>query len=527
MKQLKVILAILAILILLLLPMAALADTAPESTVSDGLAWGEGINGNFAHNSWYSAGRHWVMYVYGDDVICGSSADYGATWDYIAVTSGAQTIFRGLAVWYDEGTNLVHYARIQQQPGNITDGDIVYHRAGTPNAVGTITWAEAEVATEYGSSDALIGTVAITCDRDGYPYIAWTEDEYDGGNLTGHYWVEVNDSTENDGTWIDNDAWQEFGGSDMASYGHDYDTLYGDGNWTAIAVNLVPIEGAGSSMMHLSWSIEEMNGTHTAGIDATIYDSLAGWGNLTWVVPPDIDNGLYPDVRGEIAFSAYNSDTSIHFVYCNWIGAILYQEKLGAESWDEISGIGNWTTIMPTGGYNYPAIAGYAPDGAGESLIVVYHDGGSLYYDTKPYGPGGFTGTWTEIWGIPGGPDGDFMFLHSLQYRYGAGSPVGFAWDWGTLQWGPDGAMTGEIDYWFIDQDGVSEGENPLGWYDGGGAPADWGLAGVLAGFLGLVVLVVILMALFREGNTNDLIIIPIVGLIAVAIIFAMIKALD
>ena len=471
MKQLKVILAILAILILLLLPMAALADNATESTVADGLAWGEGINGNFAHNSWYSAGRHWVMYVYGDDVICGSSADYGATWDYIAVTSGAQTIFRGLAVWYDEGTNLVHYARIQQQPGNITDGDIVYHRAGTPNAVGTITWAEAEVATEYGSSDALIGTVAITCDRDGYPYIAWTEDEYDGGNLTGHYWVEVNDSTENDGTWIDNDAWQEFDGTAMSGYGHDYDTLYGDGNWTAIVVSLVPIEGAGSARIHLAWSLLETNGTDTVGIDSTIYDQIAGWGNCSWVVPPDPTNGLFTDVMGEIAFSFYNLNTTVYCVYGDWIGDLLYNAKSGATDWEDINGIGNWTRILDSPGYNMPAIAGYSDS---DDLIVVYHDRDSLYYDTKPSG-GAFTGTWTLIWDIDDhtvSPAHD-IFLHNMQYRYGAGSPVGFAWDWGTLEWG-NTSQSGTLSYWFIDKDGVAGGENPLGWYSSGVITSTW-----------------------------------------------------
>jgi hypothetical protein len=524
-KALKFVFTIVAaVMLLLFVSPVVMADTAPETTIDTGLVWGDGINGNFAHSTWYANDRHWVMYVedvpdIARNIVVSSTDDYGATWDSFTAVSDITTLFRGVAIWYCESTDILHYAYADM--GNATDV-VVWYRAATPNSNGTFTYLDEAAMPEGVSIDGALGTITIACDKNDLPFVAWTEDEGE----TGYYWAEVDASTTGNGTWTeDDDAWEEFDGFGAAVYGHDYDALYGVGNWTAVAVNLVPIEGAGSSMMHLSWSIEEMNGTHTAGIDATIYDNLAGWGNLTWVVPPDIDNGLYPDVRGEIAFSAYNSDTSIHFVYCNWIGAILYQEKLGAESWDEINGIGNWTTIMPFGGYNYPAIAGYAPDGAGESLIVVYHDGGSLYYDTKPYGPGGFTGTWTEIWGIPGGPDGDFMFLHSLQYKYGAGSPVGFAWDWGDIDW--DSGTTGTLQYWFIDQDGVSEGENPLGWYDGGGAPADWGLAGVLAGFLGLVVLVVILMALFREGNANDLIIIPIVGLIAVAIIFAMIKALD
>jgi hypothetical protein len=112
MKQLRLALAVLIALVFLLIPMsAALADNAPRSTVESGLVWGDGINASFSHSTWYAAGRHWVMYTEEDDVICSSSADYGDTWYSFNVTSGTQTIFRGLSVWYDEPANRVHYAR--------------------------------------------------------------------------------------------------------------------------------------------------------------------------------------------------------------------------------------------------------------------------------------------------------------------------------------------------------------------------------------------------------------------------------
>lgn len=496
MHKLIRVLGALLILGLLLIPTVVLADTAPESNVATGLTWGDGINGNFAHNTWYSADRHWVMWVYqvhegSWDVMVSSTADYGATWDSFVAVEDVDTLFRGVASWYCEDSNIVHYAYTDM--GNATD-NAVWYRAATPNANGTFTYLDTPAEPEGISIEGALGTITIACDKNNLPFVAWTEDEEDDGEFC----VEVDASLTGNGTWTEDiDAWEEFEGATLPSYGHDYDTLYGAGNWTAVAVNLVPIEGAGSSMMHLSWSMEEMNGTHTAGIDATIYDSIAdGWGNLTWVVPPDETNGPYPDVRGEIAFSAYNYGTSVHFVYCNWIGAILYQEKTGAESWDDINGIGNWTTIMPTGGYNYPAIAGYAANGAGEDLIVVYHDGGELYYDIDPYGPAGFSGTWTMIWEIPGGPDGEFIFLHSLQYRYGAGSPVGLAWAWGDIDW--DSGSTGYVDYWWIDKDGVAAGEDPLGYYEGVADP-DAGARSLAGALIPIAVIAMIVLVVTRD----------------------------
>jgi len=466
----KRILTILAILVLVGIPLLAfslpaLADTEPASMVNDDVIGSEGINANTAHNTFYAAGRHWVMYTWYDDVFCDSSADYGATWNQVQVTDGAQTVFRGFACWYDEPTNIVHWARVEQ--GNVTTGDIIYHWAATPLADGTLSYIGNETPVEE-STDAVVFAVTIACDELSRPYIAWTENEYTDelGNLTGYYWPEVDASTENDGTWNSVEAFEEFDNTTIIDYGHDYDTLF-DGNWSCAAVNLVPV-GSGNATMQLSWSVADV-GNSTAGIDSTVFYSLSGgypyWGNCSWIVPVDDTYGLTASIAGMIAFSAYDMDEDIHFVYTNDQGHVMYNFKDSTESWDDINGAGNWTLIKDVDDLAFPAIAGYATNGAGEDLIVVVNIPvlGSLWYDINPYGPAPFTGTWTEIWEVPT-PSVDFTFLHSLQYKYGAGSPVGFAWEWGDFVWDDDGT-SGNLDYWWIDKDGTIVGENPLGYH--------------------------------------------------------------
>jgi len=479
MIKLRILLAVVVSLVLLLIPLAVLADNAAESELAFNLEWGEGINANTVHNTWYANGRHWVSLVYEGDVWVTSTADYGASWDSSKLVDTGNTSFYGLATWYDEPNDIVHMARVAEgnTTGNVTD--IVYHSSYTPAASGLMATIEGEIAVEDGTYvDGDVISLAIACDEKGYPWIAWAEEEFPFiGNMTGNYWIETSNSDTNDGTWVETSAygWYEFDSSGAAPLGHDYDTLYGAGNWTAIAVSLCPVSATGD-LMQLAWSIENtaIDGDGDAGIDATIWneDDGGNWGNLTWVVPMHDTQGLYPYTIGEIAFSFYDSGSTIYAVYCDWIGHIMYNFKEALDSWDDVSGYGNWTMIAATSGNIFPAIAGYNDPGVGEDLIVVYHDQDSLYYDTRPYG-GSFTGTWTEIWDIDdhGVDPSALIFLHSLQYKYGADSPVGFAWDYGTLEWEPDLGLVGTIGYWWIDEDG---GANPLGWYQSGVVPSTW-----------------------------------------------------
>jgi hypothetical protein len=477
MKQLKVILAILATLILLLLPMAVLADTAPESVVDAGLVWGEGININATHNTWYSADRHWVSYVYGGNVWVSSTADYGSTWDAAQVSTEGNTTFRGLAIWYDEPSDIVHFARVADGDiaGNVSD--VVYHSAYIPLSSGSLMPVQTEVAVEDGTYvDGDVGTITIACDELGYPWIAWTESEYTSQpTLDDHYWVEISDSDTNDGTWVEGDAdgWYEFDGSGAAALGHDYDALYGEGNWTAVAVNLCPIDASGD-LMQVAWSIDEdLNGT--VGIDSAIWNGTdVSWGNLSWVVPPDGITGLFPTVMGEIEFDFYDIGSAIHVVYADWVGDLNYNVKAQGVDWDDINGAGNWTEILDYSGFPFPSLSGYDAPGIGEDIICIYHDMDSLYYKTKSYAQA-WDAAWTLIWDVDDhtANPAHGIFMQNTQYKYGTGSPVGFAWNWGTLEWG-NGTQTGELDYWWIDQDGVAAGENVLGWYSSGVIASTW-----------------------------------------------------
>lgn len=522
MRKLTKIFAVLAIVVMLLLSVApiALADTAEWSVVDDNLVWGDGINGSFTHNTWYSADRHWIMYYEFDLATPGikytSTANYGASWQTHVIADTQDTGYlRGIAIWYHENTELIHYARLDI--GNATNHEIRY-RAGTPNADGTITWIAAEAIVEEGIG---VGGVAlaltIACDENGLPYIAWTEDEDDSG----YYWTEVASSNVGNGTWTESeDTWEEFDSTGSAIYGHDYDVLF-SGNWTAIAPNLVPISSEGD-LMQLSWSIIDQ-GNLEAGIDSTIYNESTGWGNLTWAVPVDATHGLYPSVYACTAFSMYDMGAAVHMVYADVNGDIYYNARSQIQIWEDVNGWGNYTLLSDEIVlFGFPAIAGYDNAEAGEDLIVVYHDYTDIYYTIKPY-----SGSWTtpvSAWNLYDyySPNGDAIFLHSLQYKYAGGSPVGFAWTAGGIEWEEELEVTGELFYWWVDADGAAEDEEGiLGWYDGGGASPNTTMS-MLIGIIALAILAMVVISVLKSENIGDTLKIVIIGLIAVAIVFAI-----
>ncbi len=184
MKKLSVALAVVISLVLLLIPISALADTAPVSEVQDGLVWGDGINANTVHNTWYSAGRHWVVFVQDvpeieRNIVCSSTDDYGATWDSLTVVGNITTLFRGVAVWYQEATNILHIAYTDM--GNSTD-NVVWYLAATPNSNGTLTYLDSPAMPEGISIEGALGSIAIACYNLDYSLTGFEidKDYYDG-----------------------------------------------------------------------------------------------------------------------------------------------------------------------------------------------------------------------------------------------------------------------------------------------------------------------------------------------------------
>ena len=462
----KKLFAILAILVLVGIPLLAfslpaLADTAPDSMVSDGGLWGDGINAGFAHNSFYAEGRHWVIYTYGNgtpsyyNILYASTADYGATWQYGVVKTGVMTTFRQLATWYNVTTNEVSYVRAEYI---LPTGFFTAYGMGTPNASGTITWSAESMVDVAGGN---IASVAHTVDADGLPWAAWTEDIG-----SGNYTPMADRSSVHNGTWV--------------SAVHKENFLTGNltgGNITCYFISLTPIQDTPYPVVQIGFTAQGLGGvygTNTAGL-------LCSWGygnntfigsyntNTVEVVLPIEAGNLADTLDGaglykQTAFSFYSTGVVPIVVWADAAGDVNYKWRGG--------GGGNWTSanateLKPNGGlFWFPAVAGYALTPSGEDLIVVVHDTGAISYRKYNFETVAWDASWTLAYTVPD-PMSDVILLHNIQYSYNyPASPVGFPFMWGDWTFIPNGPPAeGVLSYWWIDKAGLTEGENPLGYY--------------------------------------------------------------
>ena len=131
--------------------------------------------------SFYAAGRFWVFYYDGANMVYHTSTN-GLSWS-AAITVRAAYWGSSFSIWFD-GTYL-HYA--------YGSGGSIYYRRGTPNADGTITWSAAEqtVSTTYNH----VYYPHISVDSNGYVWIGYRD--CDG---TTHYPYVIK-SGYNDGIW--------------------------------------------------------------------------------------------------------------------------------------------------------------------------------------------------------------------------------------------------------------------------------------------------------------------------------------
>jgi hypothetical protein len=132
----------------------------------------------------YAAGRFWVFYSDGVNLVYVSSAD-GLNWTSPVSVGACSVGYRG-SVWFD-GTYF-HYTRYA--PYN------TYYRRGKPNFDGSISWSASEQVVYEGSATPdvyLIPTVAV--DDKGYPWIGVQH------QLGAVRVPKVVKSSRNNGTW--------------------------------------------------------------------------------------------------------------------------------------------------------------------------------------------------------------------------------------------------------------------------------------------------------------------------------------
>ena len=426
----------------------ALADNAPASEVQDGMIWGDGINGGFVHNTFHAVGRDWIVYVLDDgahnDILIRSSANHGTSWEGAILVDNAQTVFRQLAVWYNPAMNRASYVRAEYVDPNYT----IRYREFTPNADGTATWIAAEQTVDASSGN--IGSVAHCVDEYGFPWAAWTENIGDG-NYTPMAEASsvVSGST---GLWAEQVGTHKENFCNMTAQ-----------HMTSLIISATPVAVEPNYRVQIAWSLLTTDPADPlAGIWAC-FANMTAWSPLETVVGVAA-SGLTPTVYASTAFSFYDHGASIIGVYTDFTGDVYRRWRSMDNTWDTapVAQLLVADQCLPDH-FWFPAVAGYdynAPD-AGETLIVLLNNNASIYYMMRH----GATNVWdvvpTRIWDMP--PTGILILFHSMQYRFS--SPVGFAWEWGDVEFGPNGWIEDILQYWWMDSDGALVGESDVGWY--------------------------------------------------------------
>jgi hypothetical protein len=148
---------------LIIIMILGLSLFAPVQAISPVFAGSTGFDRTFQTHGWYSAGRWWVLFGDGTNIVYQSSTD-GITWS-------AKTIFLGTsgdskscdAVLAPDGTTIHIIAQRWLGGANPT----IFYRMGTCNANGSITWAA-----DYGQINDTnpANEVTINLDFNGYPW---------------------------------------------------------------------------------------------------------------------------------------------------------------------------------------------------------------------------------------------------------------------------------------------------------------------------------------------------------------------
>jgi hypothetical protein len=525
-------------------------DTTPDSL--------EGINTMPCHNTFYAAGRHWILYVNDDGDVTFESSTYGYTWaEQEAVASTSLYGFE-VASWYDTASGTIHYARHKI----IADvDDAVVYRMGTPNADGTITWAAIE-QTVSGTPGALATwRTTIAVDEEGYPWVAWIDT--DGTHTFSQVFVES--SITKNGTWTEG-VKQTFGSGGIAVDGTGTMTgspVYLDigantptvtvagtftitlpiggtgtattGGWTITnspvslvsGANEITVEigGAGTitidldldvfpwfvgltpvdsdKQIQVAWSQEDTSGGVNDGdmdLQACLYDDDTGWDAPQQVVAVGALNEARPD-----AFSFYDHGSAMWVAYTDESGVVVAGARSQIQSWAEAS----FSDIKDVPGTAYyPTISGYRMNsgGLGEDLICIVHS--AVEVDYSIYTFAGTWSAWNLVWVVPDLAN-DVISRHVASYKYN--SPLDFAW-----QYADDSAGDDTVYYWWIENT-----NDTLGWYSSPAVDAAEPINNIIP-IVFVIFCLVLLVVMMSKGEMNTQTLI-----IAAVLIYLMIAFLQ
>ncbi len=184
-----------------------------------------------ARRNWRAAGRIWLWYWDGTNIVYQSRPAGGGSWTSPEAVRVCDDRLN-FATWFD-GTYF-HYAYSQ---GNVNTPDSsVYYRRGLANADGSITWSAAEQTVLGHDASHRRRRLSVCVDDGGYPWIAWQQVTRTSSSNDP---PQVITSSVNDGTWT-------------TAAGYPYQPSIWQFSWY---VSLVPMTG-GKVMMFYGGAYE-------------------------------------------------------------------------------------------------------------------------------------------------------------------------------------------------------------------------------------------------------------------------------
>lgn len=404
-----------ALFLTVMITVPVLAATAGPAIIETPTAvlFGIGYGGN--QNTFYANGRHWELYLNADTDLVYRSSVNGVTWtaevDIVATTALYGPEF---SCWYDATDDKVHYAR------HDLDNDDTLYRMGTPGANGTITWAAAEQKVADTPSNLLTFRVDICTDTDGYPWVAWVDDDGLGEPYEGIVYIESS-STKN-GTWTE-----------------DLSTFIAPAGYKVWFVNIIPVQDAPYPRVEVQYSMEDTDGEELGDVSLMAADTLDNFVTQYTVAATMMDSR--PD-----AFAFINNSAAVYCVYTRADGDVMYRVRSGIQTWAEAGAATEILTASLVTPY-LPSLSGYQISGAYDFMCIV-NDSLFMKYAVLPHG--GEWSAFNTLWQVPD-PDNDVITRHNASYVMEDGI-TGLSWQV-SFDYG-DPAEYDTVYYWWYDTAG-------------------------------------------------------------------------
>ena len=334
----------------------------------------------FQRKTFYAAGRFWVFYSDGTNMVFRSSTN-GEAWSS-ATTVRACGDGAKFSIYFD-GT-YVHYCY-----ATYIDETPLYYRRGTPNSDGTISWTDecTAVAAESGVNYQL---PYIAVDSAGYPWIGYHKyvSSEDGG------YAYVTKSSTSDGTW-------------STASGFPYQLYSQWGCWFVIPVALT------NQKMYIVYAQESNR----------IYGKLwtGSWGSEEKI----FDDG----VALNLGVSAVNVNDDVYLVHLSASQNLQCKKRTYGSGWGSVESVQS-----SVGYYSKPALSSDSSTG---TIYCFWVDSNHLYYKKRASGVWDSSPTdWvseTNLWETQTAFYKDYGNYIGVAYTSGSKSPYNVKFAYLTL----------------------------------------------------------------------------------------------